>query len=141
MFSEVVEPENLTPFQLVLSTRERCKGVFSFTLCIIIILFRFFRICEYIRRCKCARRSPDLLFFSLGKLLAIHFRVIFRIKTHCTRVFLTHSPTSPNRTASCPVFLPTTRYTRDPIFNILLTERSPSTILPNGEIPNRPSHR
>jgi len=42
----------------------------------------------------------------------------------------------PNHNPS--VFLPATRYAKDPIFNIVLTKCSPPTIVSTGEIPARP---
>jgi len=55
-----------------------------------------------------------------GKLLAIHFRIIFRIKTRHNTHGAAHNPyISPNRTRL--IFLPVARYAMDPIFNIVLT--------------------
>lgn len=109
----------------MLFKHKRCEGEFSFILCIIAPLSRFFCIRECIEMFYCVDDLLTCLFIRMSPV--IYSRIIPRIKTHRAPMPFTRSSLR---------FPATTRYAKDPVFNIVLLNRSPSTILSTGEMPD-----
>jgi len=112
------------------SNSKRCKGVFHSSWA---SSTRSAGSSPHANTFRCSDVQGGLLTtFSSGMFPAIDFRIVLRIKTHRMRMSLAHSP---HRIATFLVPC-LSRYAKNPVFNIVSTEPSPSTILSTGEVPD-----